>query len=369
MIEYIKIEGYKSIKKMELELRPINILIGGNGSGKSNFISFFKLLAAVFNNRIKQYLAKENSDKILYFGRKRTERIDTEISLKIEKNTIRLIYNFTLESTSNGYSLTLFDSVRLFGINDLYPVRSSVLSDIQNGAVALNQEEALLILQYNSNERIKVYHFHDTSNTSYLRRACDVADNSFLRQDGRNLPAFLYYLQEKHIKAFNLIVRTIQAVAPYIDRFILQPSRLNEKEIELRWIDTGDLESNFSAYELSDGTLRFIALTTLLLQPQPPEVVVIDEPALGLHPFAIGKLAGMIQVASAKAQIIAATQSPGLISQFTPEDVVVIDKSKQENQSVFKRLDSDSLNRWLQDYTLGDLWERNIINAAQPFIR
>ena len=132
-----------------------------------------------------------------------------------------------------------------------------------------------------------MFHFHDTSATSYLRRECDINDNAFLKQDGRNLPAFLYFLKIKHPIVFSRIEKTIQSVAPYIAKLILEPNRLNEKEIELRWVDRGDLDSNFSAYQLSDGTLRFIALATLLMQPEPPAVIVIDEPELGLHPFAI----------------------------------------------------------------------------------
>jgi predicted ATPase len=215
--------------------------------------------------------------------------------------------------------------------------------------------------------KVKIYHFHDTSPTSFLRRECDLEDNLYFKQDGRNLPAFLYFLKVKHLKIYERIVKMVQSVAPYIDSFILEPSRLNEREIALRWVDSGDLESSFSAYQLSDGTLRFIALTTLLMQPAPPSVIIIDEPELGLHPFAIGKLAGMIQGVSEKAQVIVATQSPGLLSHFEPEDVIVMDRSEEEKQTVFKRLDSHELADWLNDYSLGDLWERNILNAAQPF--
>jgi predicted ATPase len=227
------------------------------------------------------------------------------------------------------------------------------------------EERHLLLQKFIST--LQVFHFHDTSATSLLRRECDVNDNLYLKQDGRNLPAFLYLLKVKHPKVYNRIIKTIQSIAPYIADFILEPNRLNEKEIELRWIDKGDPESNFSAYQLSDGTLRFIALATLLMQPEPPEVIIIDEPELGLHPFAIGKLAGMIQAASGKSQIIAATKSPGLISHFSPTDVIVIDRSEEQQQTVFNRLNADRLNIWLQEYSLGDLWERNIINAAQPF--
>ena len=216
---------------------------------------------------------------------------------------------------------------------------------------------------------LKIYHFHDTSATSMLRKEGDISDNREMKSDGRNLSAFLYFLKEKHPIVYKRIETTIQSVAPYIDRLILEPNNLNEKEIELRWVDAADMESNFSAYQLSDGTLRFIALTAVLLQPNPPSVIIIDEPELGLHPLAIGKLAGMIQAASTKAQVVVSTQSVNLLDYFEPEDIVAVDRNKHEEQSVFMRLSTNKLKVWLEDYTLGDLWQRNIIDSAQPFIK
>ena len=216
-----------------------------------------------------------------------------------------------------------------------------------------------------------MFHFHDTSSTSYLRQECNINDNLYFKQDGRNLPAYLYLIKTNFPKIYTRILKNIQSVAPYIKDFILEPRRLkgSQQEIELRWVDKGDPESNFSAYQLSDGTLRFIALTVLLMQPEPPAIVIIDEPELGLHPFAIGKLAGMVQAAAGKSQIIVATQSPGLISNFMPEDIIVVDRSATDHQSTFSRLQADALETWLQDYNLGDLWEQNILNTAQPFAK
>jgi predicted ATPase len=214
---------------------------------------------------------------------------------------------------------------------------------------------------------IQIYHFHDTSNTSKLRRECDINDNESLKSDGRNLPAFLYYLQERHTKLFKRIEKTIKTIAPYIDHFELQPNKLNSKEIELRWVEKGDLNASFNAYQFSDGTLRFIALATVLMQPEPPAVIVIDEPELGLHPQAITKLAALIKMASQKTQLILSTQSVNLVDCFDANDIVTVDRSQEGNQSIFQRLDENMLKGWLEEHTLGELWERNIINSAQPF--
>jgi predicted ATPase len=369
MIDYLEIKGFKSIKEMRLDLKPINILIGSNGAGKSNFISFFKLINAIFNSRLQKYILEENADNILHFGRKNTEILTGKL-IFTKDGIYNNAYYFTLaqkktgglyiDSEGSGYNVSIDNNTH----NYFYE------HDLEESYYATANYKRHEILQ-NYISSLRVFHFHDTSNTSFLRRECALNDNLYLKQDGRNLPAILYLLKQNHPKIFNRIEKTIQSIAPYIEKFLLEPKRLigQEEEIELRWVDKGDAESSFSAYQLSDGTLRFIALAALLMQPNPPSVIIIDEPELGLHPFAINKLAGMIQAASSKSQIIVATQSPGLISNFSPENVIVIDRDEKENQTVFNRLTSESLSIWLQDFSLGDLWERNIINAAQPFMK
>lgn len=365
MLEYIKIEGFKSIKTMELELKPINVLIGSNGSGKSNFIAFFRMVHAIFNRQLQRFVIEEKPDNLLYFGRKETESLYGKM-IFTKDNKDNNAYLFKLNQTKEG---GLFIQHEASGYN------VSRDDDFKNYYGKLNIEESQIqkstsfrddyLRNYLSN--IQVYHFHDTSANSKLRKECDLADNLYLKPDGRNLAAFLYYLKIEYPKTFKRLEKTIQQVAPYIDHFLLEPSRLNKKEIELRWVEKSDMQSSFSAYQFSDGTLRFIALATVLMQPEPPAIIIIDEPELGLHPQSISKLAALIKSASAKTQVIISTQSVNLVDCFDPENIVTVDRSEVEKQSVFKRLESESLKAWLEDYSLGDLWQRNIINSAQPF--
>lgn len=134
------------------------------------------------------------------------------------------------------------------------------------------------------------------------------------------------------------------------------PNRLNEQLIQLEWKQAGAVDTYFNAYQLSDGTLRFICLATLLLQPNLPQTIIIDEPELGLHPVAVNKLAALIKKASAKTQIIISTQSVNLVDNFGPQDIIVVDR--KDNATVFNRLDAESLDVWLKDYSLGEIWER-----------
>lgn len=371
MIEYIEIQGFKSVKNMQLELKPINVFIGSNGAGKSNFVSFFKMVHAIFNQHLQRYVIEEKADNILHFGRKMTETMFGKMIFSEDKEHNNAYWfklaqtkegGLFIEEEAAGYDIKPQDNYMSYFIR-----RNLEESRIQKPIERARGNRYQYLYNYLSN--IQIYHFHDTSATSMLRRECDINDNDYLKTDGRNLPAFLFYLQEEHPKLFKRIEKTVKSIAPYIDKFILQPKKLNKDEIELRWVEKGNPESSFNAYQFSDGTLRFIALATVLMQPEPPKVIVIDEPELGLHPQAIQKLAALIDAASDDTQLIISTQSVNLVNCFSPEDIVTVDRSLEENQSVFNRLSSKNLKLWLDDHTLGELWERNIINSAQPFAK
>jgi predicted ATPase len=207
-----------------------------------------------------------------------------------------------------------------------------------------------------------VYHFHDTSATSPMRGLCQIGDNEYLRENGSNLAAYLYSLSQTDRKAFDLIEATVRSVAPYFKHFDLKPDRNLAGQISLEWREK-DSDMYLNGYSFSDGTIRFIALATLLLQSNPPQVIIIDEPELGLHPAAINKLAAMVKRASLTSQVILSTQSANLVNCFEPEDIIVVDR--EDGQTVFRRLDSKELSVWLDDYdySLSDVWEKNLIGG------
>jgi predicted ATPase len=172
------------------------------------------------------------------------------------------------------------------------------------------------------------------------------------------LPAFLYYLRKKHQEAYRLIVRTVQRVAPFFEDFQLEPLQLKPDDIKLEWRHKRS-DQYFDASSLSDGTLRFIALATLFLQPEKyrPSVILVDEPELGLHPYALEMLAALVRQASVTTQVIVSTQSSLLLDHFEPEDVLVANRVNDGTQ--LTRLESPQLAKWLEDYSLGQLWEKN----------
>lgn len=354
-MERIQINGYKSIKSLDLELRPINILIGANGSGKSNFLSFFEFLKHIYNRNLQEYIAlKGGIDKYLYEGRKVTSEISTKLFFP---NTNA--YSFTLKAGEESF---IFTKEELWYDNPRY---------INPFGIATTNSESNLRLQTIERARyingylnsLEKYHFHDTSANSPFTKVSNINTDQFRLYDkGDNLAAFLHNIQEKNITAYHLITKTIQSIAPYFLDFILNPDE--NGNLRLLWKSKYGSQI-YSVNDLSDGTIRFIALTTLFMQPELPKTIVIDEPELGLHPAAITKFSGLIKSAAAKdCQVIVATQSADLISHFEPEDIITVDQVKGE--SIFERLNSNSLKNWLEEYTLDDLWKRSIITTGQP---
>lgn len=361
MIERIQISNYKSIRNAVIDLKMLNILIGPNGAGKSNFISFFDLTRHILEQRLGSYLLENGGiDSMLYRGRKVSDHISALIDFEN-----RNAFEFKLKPSQGpkAYIEYTKDFFNNRGLNDKKYEESwdEHIWDrnVEESAIMTNPEWNADYLR-NFLRSFTVYHFHDTSQTSPLRQLSRIGDNEYLRPDGSNLAAFLYKLKNTDAKSFNLIEGTVRSVAPYFKEFKLIPNKIMEGYIGLEW-EERDTDIYLDAGNFSDGTLRFIALATLLLQPNTPDTIIIDEPELGLHPAAMVKLSALIKKASTKAQIIVATQSVGLINNFSIDDLIVVDRN--DNQSTFNRLDQKDFSQWLEEYSVGELWEKNIIGG------
>jgi predicted ATPase len=359
-LDYITIRGFKSIASIEkLPLKPVNIVIGPNGSGKSNFIGVFAFLHAIREGRLRNYTVEAGgADKLLHFGSKTTKEIYIRLSFAMELNQ----YELTLNPTDDD-GLYPFGETTYFWDKANYPQKpwDESLTSREGGREAGISNPGLQKTPGWVRKRLggwRLYHVHDTSASSPMRKTAKVDDNEYLKPDGSNLASFLYYLREKHETSYSLIRRTVQRVAPFFDDFRLKPLRLKPDDIKLEWRHKNS-DQYFDASSLSDGTLRFIALTTLLLQPKEflPSVILVDEPELGLHPYAIGMLASLIRYASENTQVIASTQSSLLLDHFDPDDVIVA--NRVAGATHMNRLEPAQLSNWLEDYSLGQLWEKN----------
>ncbi len=364
IVDKIFIENFKSIKKLELELRNINILVGSNGAGKSNFISFFRMLNSFVEKEFQTYVKKEGgANSLLYFGMKNSQYIKGKVIFQ------RNFYEFTLLPDIED---NLFFQYEKIGFKtDKNYWSEEIINNNNSESKLLEKSEKRSIHGWQKSKSYyvfkamktwRVYHFHDTSYTSPMRHPSKINDNKFFRYNASNLPSFLYLLQKNFPENFNAIERNFRKIAPFFSRFELQPDRLNPEIIRLEWKHK-DSDEYFSAAHLSDGSLRMLCLLVLLLQPDEflPSTILIDEPELGLHPAAIRLFSELVKITAKKTQIIISTQSPLLISYFKPEDIIVVDI--KDKQSVFRRLESKELEVWLEEYTLGELWEKNIIGG------
>jgi len=365
-IDRIHIKNFKSIRDSgDIAIQPINVLIGPNGVGKTNFIQFFKLLNSIYKQRLKFYVAENGyEDRILYFGRKYSRFLEGSIVFKPETGNTNNRYDFRLvpktqgsgfyfEKDSGGYNL-FFN-----GYNENWDYLS-LGGEGKDESELRNHGSPRADYLRDYFEDFKVFHFHDTSSGSPLKQANKTRDYDYLKEDGSNLAAFLFRIQHTHPKHFKIIEHTIRSIAPFFEQFDLKPDAINPETIFLNWLEK-DSDDYFNAHNLSDGTLRFIALATLLLQPEVPKTIIIDEPELGLHPFAIQKLGALIKSASVKSQIIISTQSVNLVDQFTANDIIVVER--RDKQTVFTRQNEDDLKDWLDEYSLGELWEKNVLGG------
>ena len=352
-ISRVVLNGFKSIKNCDIELTNLNVLIGANGAGKSNFISFFRVIKNILDKNLQLYISKQGGpDALLHFGRKVTENISAEIYFGNNG------YNFALEPTQDNKMVFTHEN---FWWN---PKGDWKINSGHFESEAETQKNKTQIYKYTvpAMKSWRIYHFHDTGENAPVKQMHNISDNEYIKTDGGNLAAFLHLIKEKHPAEYNRIVKTIKLAAPFFEDFVLRPNPFNNEKIELEWKEK-ESSVPFKAHYLSDGTLRFICIVTVLMQPEEfmPETIIIDEPELGLHPYAINLLASIIRSVSSERQIIISTQSTDLLNGFEPEDILVTDFSNGE--TTLRRLDGESLKNWLEDYTLGELWHKNLLGG------
>lgn len=351
-LQTLTVTGYKSIKSIDkLELNDINIVVGQNGAGKSNFVSLFRFLARLAREELQDYVVKQGGlNKILFFGSKITK----ELTLYFQSDVNE--YKAILEPTSEGTLVFTDEWCAFMGSKKWIDIPNQTETQLRR----TRRGGRIPPYIYGPIENWRVYHFHDTSENAALRSSAPLTEPERLTANGSNLPAFLYFLQEQHSDTFELLLDTVKKVAPFIGAFVLRPEALNKELIRLRWRHVGRDEL-FDVSDLSDGTLRFIALSALLLQPEPPSTIVLDEPELGLHPAAIAQLAALMHQVAPEVQIIAATQSPAFANHFGWEDFIVVDRVDEASR--FRRLTEEEVKPWMDDFAMGEIWEKNLIGG------
>ena len=369
-IENIHIKGFRSLADVQIsELPAVTVMIGANGSGKSNLIRFFEMLSWMLKSRkLGEFVARHGgADDQLFGGSKQTSRLEANVSVRTSSGLND--YKFDL---SHAHPDRFIFTDEAFRFSQEGFVTDAKWQHLDSGhSEARIVEAAQSGVHYNVNQKTAsvivhllrdcgTYQFHDTSHDSYFKKRCDVEDNNSLRSHGGNLAAVLYRLEREDIKRFDIICRHIGRILPIFDRFAIEESY---GKVLLRWKAKG-IDKTFGAHLTSDGSLRFFALVTLLNLPSQmlPNVILLDEPELGLHPAAIGLLAGMIKRLGHDKQVIVATQSPLLVDEFELDEIMVLDL--EDGRTSLRKLNREEYGIWLdQDYTSGQLWRKNLLGG------
>lgn len=346
-LDKVMIEGYKSIRSQELEFRRMNIFIGGNGAGKSNLISFFEMLGRIKNQELSGFVIEQGGANVMLYNGK---KITSECSFAIYRDQVK------------------FSAILKPGAQDsLYFARQEMIDSMKNQIYRTTEgmSEFGVYESLKNNkvlDDIGIYHFHDTGKTSKMKSMCNIHDNIKIASDGGNIAAILYRIKLTDEEAYRRIVQTVRLVVPYFQDFVLRENPINPQLIRLEWKKIG-CEMPFGSEQLSDGTLRFICLVTLLCQPEDmrDDVIIVDEPELGLHPIAITIIAELMKKYGVKRQVITATQSVEFMNEFSVEDVIIVDCP--EGETLFKRLEATALNDWLEEYSIGELWQKNVLGG------
>jgi predicted ATPase len=352
----VVVEGFTSIQSATLSLNDVNVLVGANGAGKSNLIRALSVLGRIVDRELGLFVGLSGGANAL---------LNADLT---SSRHIRL----EAKSDVGGYSAELVPAAEdtlIFADETIWRDDPGVTAEMGQG----HRESLLTVTEplwgpeaaalVETLRGCRVFHFHDTSRDAPVKRSGYISDNLSLRSDAENLAAVLLRLQNGDPGQYRRIVRTVKQVAPFFRDFVLRPE-LAADRVQLRWRQEGS-DTVFPADALSDGTLRFICLATLLGQPELPGLIVLDEPELGLHPFAIVQLAGMLRAASRESQVLLATQSVTLMNQFALSDLIVVER--RNGASVFERPDADRLHEWLEEYSLGELWEKNLLGGRpQP---
>lgn len=362
-LQEVNIRGYKSISfnyPVTLELGNVNILLGANGAGKSNIISFFRMLSYMMSRSFEIYVEMAGTaNSLLYFGAKMTPAMSAQLKFA-DENSVDT-YQFTLSKASPDRLIITEENISWLRKGEDKPFQLVLRPNFKESSLVDNTNKVAKAV-YKMLSFCKVYQFHDSSENGPLRQPCSVETSNYLQSHGNNLPSFLLFLKNYYGESYKKIVDYVKDVIPQFQDFYLEPVGNN---ISLRWKDNSATDYVFNSYQLSDGSIRFIALATLLLQPAEtmPSVIIIDEPELGLHPYAISQLSEMIKEASIHSQVIIASQSKDLVDYFDIDDVSVVEMDEEKKSTTITKLNEQDYKLWLENYSISELWDKNVIGS------
>jgi len=367
----IELAGYRSIASLDLRLGRTTVLIGANGSGKSNLLSFLQLVPQMRTQSLRLFVGRAGgANALLHRGVRKTP----ELRFRIEAaagDGHDTAYAGSLGGAGGDSLIFVEERVEARGPGELLFVGKSLGAGHAESQLEPSSKNPAFFPAKAVRAwvmRMNFFHFHDTSQNSPLRSHGRQEEDRYLKSDGSNLAPYLYALSRgesaSYRSAWARITGLVRRVAPFIAQLeptLVAPDAPDRSYVRLDWLD--ELGDRYGVHQLSDGTLRAIALITALAQPVEnlPSFIAIDEPELGLHPSALALICGLVKSVSAHAQIVLATQSPALLDEFEPKDVVVVER--RDGATTMTPLPLDKLSAWLEEYSLSEIWDKNVFGG------
>ncbi len=365
------VKNFRSFKHVELPLSALTIMIGANGVGKSNLLDLIDLLKAGAIEQLSDAIARRGGmGSLLWRGGADEFNIGLMLKNMSGLGHTHLNYSLTLARSLNdplvtheilsttGTTYAQFTS----GIGKLITNQHDSLQiDVIRDELGIAQIRDVtlhptvnIVRQYIADWQIYRTLDFDTRPQSAMRQAQLARSGTRLLADGTNLGSVLYNLSSRreYRAIYDDIIQVLKHVYPDFEELSF-PIEGGDGQLGLRWKDRS-FRSDFSATFLSDGTLRFLCLLVILSAPNPPELLCIDEPEIGLHPELLGILAELMRLTAERTQLIVITHSPDFIRSFQPSDIAVVEK--QAGATQINRLSDQELAVWLEDFTLDTLW-------------
>lgn len=367
-IESIRIKGFRSLADVKIDdLSNPAVLLGANGSGKSNLLRFLEMLKEMSRHRLGEFVQQQGgADDQLFGGRRLTPQIDATVSFHTALGRNR--FSFRLKH-GNPDQFTVTDEQFRFapreeGGGESQSVQMNILERFgpESGFFHASKLPTAAAERKMAVEMLGdciSYQFHDTSDASPLKTRWDVEDNHRLLGHGGNLAPILIRLREKETSIYNMICKHIGRVVPEFHSFQLDA---DYGKTLLRW-KANATSKTIGAHLTSDGSLRCFLLITLLNLPDEmlPSVILLDEPELGLHPAAISLISHMVKSLASRRQVIVATQSPYFVDAFSFDEIIML--SLREGRTVANGINSRNFNHWLEDYSTGELWWKGVLGG------
>ena len=372
----LSVSGYKSFVDVELPLRPLAVMIGPNGCGKTSLLELLWLFNQAMQEDLTKGIEQQGGiNSIASRLKAAPSQLEFELSYYCEefRGDDEMIYRVHLNANLREHPIRLEQLERRW---DPYASTPYRYIDAHNDRVRYNEPEttgfvapswtynfselalAQIPRMYKDPERMRsalaqarFYSFLDVQPRSVVRLPQSLTPTIRPGPNGENLFSALYNLRASHESIYRSLEDVLRTGFPGFGR--LEFPVVGSGQVTLGWYQEG-VEGPLYPNELSEGTLRFLWLTTVLLSPSPAPITCIDEPEVSLHPELLKLLAGLLQDASMRGQYIVATHSPELIRWLEPEEILILDK--KEGRTTFAWADSVDLKEWLQEYTLDQLW-------------